>query len=68
MYVKRGEEFLKFKGITDEIFLNVVSTFDSSAIDKGISLIRNTDSDRYYSIRLNENKTYEIKFGNDNNG
>jgi hypothetical protein len=39
-------------------------TVDSSSIN----VYKNTDEDRYYTIRLNENKTYEIKFGNDYNG
>lgn len=68
VYVKRGEKFIKFKGMTDELFLNAVSKYDASASDDAISILKNTDEDRYFSIRLNENKEYEIKFGNDNNG
>jgi len=68
VYVKRNNKFLKFKGMTDEIFLNVVKKYDSSQNDDTISILKNTDNDRYFSIRLNENKQYEIKFGNDNNG
>ena len=68
VYVKRGEKFLKFKGMTDELFLNVVNKYEISQNDDAISILKNTDDDRYFSIRLNENKQYEIKFGNDNNG
>ena len=68
VYVQRGNQFLKFKGMTDEIFLNAVKKYDSSQKDDAISILKNTDDDRYFSIRLNENKQYEIKFGNDNNG
>ena len=66
VYVKRNGEFIKFKGLTDEIFMNTTEkyTVDSSSIN----VYKNTDEDRYYTIRLNENKTYEIKFGNDYNG
>ena len=68
VYVKRNGNFLKFKGMTDEIFLNAVKKYETSQGGDTISIIKNTDEDRYFSIRLNENKQYEIKFGNDNNG
>ena len=54
--------------MTDELFLNVVNKYEISQNDDAISILKNTDDDRYFSIRLNENKQYEIKFGNDNNG
>ena len=66
VYVKRGDAFLKFKGITDEMFLSIATKYDGS--EDAINIFKNTDDDRYFSIRLNENKEYEIKFGNDNNG
>lgn len=66
VYVKRNEEFIYFKGLTDEIFLNNISRYDGG--EGTIAVYRNTDEDRYYSIRLNQDKVYEIKFGNDNNG
>ena len=65
-YVKRKGKFLKFKGLTDEIFLNNTSKYSSN--DDPIDVYKNTDDDRYFSIRLNQDKVYEIKFGNDNNG
>lgn len=68
VYVKRNDAFLKFTGMTDEIFLNTANKYESSQGDDAISIIKSTDDDRYFSIRLNENKQYEIKFGNDNNG
>ena len=66
VYVKRKGKFLKFKGLTDEIFLNNTSKYSSN--DDPIDVYKNTDEDRYFSIRLNQDKIYEIKFGNDNNG
>lgn len=69
MYVKKADgNFYKFTGLTDEIFANTAKKYDMSAGIDGISILKNSDEDRYYSIRLNENKEYEIKFGNDNNG
>lgn len=68
VYVKRDGKFLKFKGTTDEIFLSSIKRYDSSQGDDTISILKNTDEDRYFSIRLNEDKQYEIKFGNDTNG
>lgn len=72
VYIKRvvnGEEkFIRFQGLTDEIFSNNVRNYDSEGGEEGISIFKATEDDRYYSIRLNENKCYEIKFGNDNNG
>lgn len=65
--VKKGD-FCKFVGLTDEIFANTLHTYNSSSNASGISIFRNSNDDRYFSIRLNENKEYEIKFGNDNNG
>lgn len=70
VYVEKAAtgKFYKFVGLTDEIFANTVKKYDMSDDFDGISIFRNGDEDRYYSIRLNENKQYEIKFGNDNNG
>ena len=68
VYIKRGEKFIKFKGLTDEIFLNNTSKYSVSNFEDTIDIYKNTDEDRYFSIRLNNEKTYEIKFGNDNNG
>lgn len=68
-YIKKSDgNFYKFTGLTDEIFANTIKKFDMTEGIDGISIFRNTDDDRYFSIRLNENKEYEIKFGNDNNG
>ena len=66
VYVKRNGEFLQFKGLTDEIFANTMSKYDGG--DDAIDIYKNTDDDRYFSIRLNPDKVYEIKFGNDFNG
>ena len=60
--------FYRFTGLTDEIFVNTIKKYDVSENIDGISIIGNGKDDRYFSIRLNENKEYEIKFGNDNNG
>jgi hypothetical protein len=68
VYVKRNDEFIRFQGLTDEIFANSIKSFDTTGGEGGISIFKATDDDRYYSIRLNENKCYEIKFGNDSNG
>lgn len=70
VYVQKAKtgEFQKFTGLTDEIFANTVKKYDVSDEFDGISIFKNSDDDRYYSIRLNEDKVYEIKFGNDNNG
>lgn len=69
VYVKKSDgNFYKFTGLTDEIFANTAKKYDMSDGIDGISILKNSDEDRYYSIRLNENKEYEIKFGNDNNG
>lgn len=65
---KSDGNFYKFTGLTDEIFANTAKKYDMSDGIDGISILKNSDEDRYYSIRLNENKEYEIKFGNDNNG
>ena len=48
--------------------MNTIKKYDVSESIDGISIIGNGKDDRYFSIRLNENKEYEIKFGNDNNG
>ena len=48
------------------MFLSIATKYDGS--EDAINIFKNTDDDRYFSIRLNENKEYEIKFGNDNNG
>ena len=61
-------QFYQFQGLTDEIFANVIRKYDTSEEVDGISIFKNGEDDRYFSIRLNENKQYEIKFGNDNNG
>ena len=66
VYVKRKDKFIQFKTLTDEIFMNIGTKYDGG--DDAISIFKNTDDDRYCSIRLNERKTYEIKFGNDFNG
>lgn len=63
-YVERNGKFMQFKGLTDEIFLNNTTKYTDDPID----IYKNTDEDRFFSIRLNQDKTYEIKFGNDNNG
>lgn len=68
VYVKRNGKFIRFQGLTDEIFSNSLRTYDTTGGEAGISIFKATDNDRYYSIRLNENKCYEIKFGNDNSG
>lgn len=68
VYVKRNGKFLKFKGLTDEIFVNNTSKYSTNSFEDTIDIYKNTDDDRYFSIRLNHEKTYEIKFGNDNNG
>lgn len=68
MYVKRNGQFLKFKGLTDEIFVNNTSKYSTNSFEDTIDIYKNTENDRYFSIRLNHEKTYEIKFGNDNNG
>jgi len=61
VYVQRGEsDFIQYYGLTDEIFLNTENKYGAD----GISIYGNNESDLYYSIRLNENKVYEIKFGN----
>jgi len=68
VYVKRNDKFYFFKTTTDEIFMNIATKYDGG--DDAIGIFRNTDSedDRRCSVRLNEDKTYEIKFGNDFNG
>lgn len=69
VYVQRpGQAVMKFQGLTDEIFANTIQKYETTENIDGISIFRNSDNDRYFSIRLNENKEYEIKFGNDNNG
>ena len=71
VYVQKAsdQKFYKFFGLTDEIFANTISRFgDNLDRNVGINFFRNGEDDRYFSIRLNENKQYEIKFGNDNNG
>lgn len=70
VYVQRQNEdhIMKFQGLTDEIFANTIKKYETTESIDGISIFRNSDNDRYFSIRLNENKEYEIKFGNDNNG
>lgn len=70
VYVQRQNQdhIIKFQGLTDEIFANTIKKYETTESVDGISIFRNSDSDRYFSIRLNENKEYEIKFGNDNNG
>lgn len=68
VYVKRKSQFIHFQGLTDEIFSNNLRSYDSDLNTEGISIFKATDSDRYFSIRLNENKCYEIKFGNGTNG
>lgn len=68
VYVKRNSSFMHFQGLTDEIFSNNLRSYDSDSNTDGISIFKATDDDRYFSIRLNENKCYEIKFGNGTNG
>ena len=70
VYVEKAStgKFYQFFGLTDEIFVNAAKKYNISEDFDGISIIKNSDEDRYFSIRLNENKQYEIKFGNDNNG
>lgn len=68
VYVKRKGQFIRFQGLADEIFSNTLRSYDSEGGEEGITIFKATENDRYYSIRLNENKCYEIKFGNDNNG
>lgn len=66
VYIKRNGKFIKFKGLTDEIFISTTSKITIDPSPKQI--YKNTDDDRYFVIRLNEDKVYEIKFGNDING
>jgi hypothetical protein len=68
VYVKRNNVFKHFQGLTDEIFSNNLKSYDSDNTTEGISIFKATDEDLYFSIRLNENKCYEIKFGNGTNG
>lgn len=65
-YQKGG--IYKFVGLTDEIFANTIKKYDTAVDIAGVSIFKNGKNDRYFSIRLNEDKQYEIKFGNDNNG
>ena len=64
-YQKGG--IYKFVGLTDEIFANTIKKYDTAVDIAGVSIFKNGKNDRYFSIRLNEDKQYEIKFGNDNN-
>lgn len=48
-YVERNGKFMQFKGLTDEIFLNNTTKYADDPID----IYKNTDEDRYFSIRLN---------------
>jgi len=54
--------------LTDEIFANTIKKYNTATDLEGLSIFKNGKNDRYFSIRLNEDKQYEIKFGNDNNG
>ena len=69
VYIKRvnsaeDEEIIPFKTITDDIFLNNNTKYESD----GLNIYSSDNNSRVCSIRLNENKTYELKFGDGING
>lgn len=64
VYIYRDQQYIQFTGITDDIFLQNDTKYDGD----GLNIYSNDDSSRVYTIRLNEDKTYEIKFGNGING
>lgn len=66
VYVQRANtsQLIQYSSLNEEIFLNTEQRYSGD----GITIYSNTANDRYFSVRLNENKVYEIKFGNNDNG
>ena len=60
VWVREGDEINKWTADLDEMILNK-TTKNTTAEDFGSVY---TSQDERYTIRLNEDKTYEIKFGN----